>query len=466
MSSGRGDTRVDWYRQGVVALLTLGVQSASVWAITPVLTRVLPADAYGAVAQNMVVAVTLGQLLSLGLATAIVRLHHDLGDPVSARLVGTGIFGAALVGGLLALTPHLLQPVLAQGASHRMVRLVVMLSVALAGANLIAVQLRSAGKGLAAGALALTPSVISPVAGIVMVEVSGATADAYFLGASCFAGVFVTTAWWTLGLSVGLDRRTAGRALRLSLPTLPHLAGRQLLDVGDRVVVGAVLGSVAVGQYHAAYLMGAAPFLLLGAVNNAWAPSVFSRPGSQRIGYVRNGSLHLVRLAVSAAVSVACLAPFVLPIIYPGSGREMVQVTAVVVVAAPAQAVYLVGSAALLSVERVTAIAVCSVGAALLNIGLTIVLAPMGLAAVAVSTTVAVALLSVTVYWFARKQAGLPRLDGIFPLVVVAMSAVGVLMVAPEPPTWPWMILRVVVLAAAVATGQRSLRASFRGFGG
>lgn len=453
----------NWLREALFAVGTLAAQSAGVWAITPGLTRSLTAIDYGIVAQNMVVAITLAQFLSLGLGSAVTRLHHtrDL-KAGSKSLVGAGVLAAVVLGAPLVALPDLVLPLLATETSVAVARLTMLYAIAVSGVNLIAIYLRTAGRASSAGIAALTVSVTAPAAGIGLVLATGGAVTAFFLAATTTSFVVLVTFWVLVQVNVRVTRPLAARSLRIALPTVPHLASRQVLDVGDRIIIGAVLGSAAVGEYHAAYLVGSAPLLLLGAINNAWSPSVYARKELSRWSYLNAAQGHLIRLSVAASVATFCVIPYILPIVYPDASDEMSIAASLIAVVAPMQSTYLVASAAMFAVERIAAIAIVSVLSAVVNVGLTLLLAPLGLGWAALSTAVTVSMLAMVLLAVAIRSTPLKWPDRrTFAMLGLPWVVLAVVDAAPAERAPAGMVIRVVLFAIALGAGKQAVSRAF-----
>jgi O-antigen/teichoic acid export membrane protein len=73
------------------------------------------------------------------------------------------------------------------------------------------------------------------------------------------------------------DRASFQDALRFGAGLVPHDIGGQVIRMGDRLFLVALLGLASTGQYAVASSVGGIMLVIVAAFNRAWSPYVFSR---------------------------------------------------------------------------------------------------------------------------------------------------------------------------------------------
>ena len=347
--------------------------------ITPGITRALGPAEYGVVATHLVIIQTLGLLATLGLPGAITR--HALIEQSGLRGASRLVWQSAGVAAVAAVLGVATSPLWAPTATARPWTIAAGYAV-LGGAALSItasyqafVRARYQPWRFVAGSAAL--SIVAQASGLLLAR-ERHDAPAYLLGLSAaylavLAVMLVDLARQSRSLPAGVHRAGADLkdALLLGLPTVPHSLALLLVPGAVVLLANRSTGSHAAGQLQLLLLVGSAPALALGALNNAWAPSVYAAPEGHRGEVVATTSrLMLMGVAVLSLVT-ALLSPIALRILAPESflaGAPLWSVALVVAASVPTL-VYLCNVHLVFSSGRTSSLALLTpinlVGAAL-----------------------------------------------------------------------------------------------------
>ncbi|GAA2159174.1 lipopolysaccharide biosynthesis protein [Pedococcus bigeumensis] len=335
--------------------------------ITPGITRALGPAEYGVVATHLVIIQTLSLLATLGLPGAITR--HALIEQSGLRGAARLVWQSAGVAGAVAVLGALTSPLWVSAATARPWSVAAGFAV-LGGAALSVtasyqafVRARYQPWRFVAGSAAL--SIVAQASGLLLARQQHEAA-AYLLGLS--AAYLAVLAVMLVDLA-RQGRTLAGRANRASsdlkdallvgLPTVPHSLALLLVPGAVVLLANRTSGSHAAGQLQLILLVGSAPALALGALNNAWAPTVYgAREGTRGDVVATTSRLMLVGVCVLSLVT-ALLSPIALRILAPESfltGAPIWSVSLVVATSVPTL-VYLCNVHLVFSSGRTSALA-------------------------------------------------------------------------------------------------------------
>jgi O-antigen/teichoic acid export membrane protein len=283
-----------------------------------------------------------------------------------------------------------------------------------------------------------------------------------------------------IALSVGLlslpparrlwrERAVLGRVLVFSLPVLPQLLSNFVLGTSDRLIIGSDLGPVPVGRYQIAYGLACTALLMVGVLTAQWLPSLLRvRELAARRQAIAAARDRLGDMLIPVVLGLCAGLPELLRFWVSGEYHPAGLTTVVVAVAASTIpfTLYSCHSLVLFIQGSTKLITVINVVAALVNVGLNLVLVP----SLHIDGSAYATLVAYVVLWMAASLA--TRGSEIRPgpsrriagsVVVTALLAGGSVFV---PITGPAGILRwivaggcVVALAVMVRTAGRSLPA-------
>jgi len=334
---GRGSL----YTLGTVAPILANV------LVTPVVTRVLGRGEYGVVAIGLILVQVGAMVVGFGLAASITR--HGI-------LERSGVAGArALVLQGTALSTVLVVAAMLTGPLWGPAVLSVpwqpgLTWAALAAAGFVAVLnaqslLRVQDRPVPFVVMSAVATLGGPLTGLALVSWHASDADDYLFGlllgylAAGLAGI-------ALAVHGGRPRSERGdlvKALRVGLPAVPHLVALLLVQNALVLIVTRYFGPEDGGRMQIALLLGAAPALIVSALNNAWAPVVYRTAPEERGAALERTARDVAAVTVALSAGVALLAPFLLRFLAPAEFDpvELVPVAGVTAVGAVVSVAYL-----------------------------------------------------------------------------------------------------------------------------
>ena len=362
----------------------------------PVLTRQYPAEEFGVIVTGLLVTQLLALLCALGLPIAIGREFYrvDDGPERSRRLLAALVPISVVITGLAALTG----PLWAKVFSSTEFDSLHLLAVATAAPRALSLGaqsfFRAAQQPGAFVATGIGSSLGTQATGLAIAAATQGDPVAFF------AGIFGAQCVVALGshLAIGpLFGRRLGRLVRqvrevthYALPSILHAGAGVLIVSGDRILIERKIGLEAVGQYQVLYVGATLGLLTTASLNQAWGPQILQRASEVRWSVLRASSRHFLYIAGGLAAGAALLTPLALPFAAPYELPDLFAVTAIVSIATVGWAHYLSRSQVLFVERETRHLMVITPLAALLNIGLNLVLIDrFALLGAAISTLVA-----------------------------------------------------------------------------
>jgi O-antigen/teichoic acid export membrane protein len=433
-----GESRLDLRRLVAAAGLYAGAALAQRGVgllLLPLYTRALPPAEYGMLELFNTFTAVIGTVLALGFASAINKvLHADCETPAERQaLLSTALLvdlpvvllGAALlVLGARPLAGWLVGDV----AAADCVWLIAGQVVAATIWSLAVAMLRAQERALAFGVLNLAQFVLTAGLNVVFVAVLGWGVRGVLLGTLLAQLLALPVALLVAGRGSRLTiaPRLVRPLLQFGVLLLPMMLAGWVMDVSDRWVLRAYRDLDEVAVYAVGYKLGALldtavvwPFQL------AWPAFAFaaSRRAGHRDTYARTFT-YLVAVLSFAALAAALLAPSVLPWLAGPTYRDAARVVPWVALAYAANGAQFFFSPAVQLGGRVRSLAWYAPCAAVVNLGLSLLLVPrFGMMGAAASTLIAFAVLTVLVARTAQRVYPVPLESG--RLAVVIGAALG-----------------------------------------
>ena len=280
----------------------------------------------------------------------------------------------------------------------------------------------------------------------------------HLLGIFVFMGIWETAFALLLSAHVvkivgwgPLDKGVLLSALRYALPLLPAGLSIWVLDRSDRLVIGYYLGPESVGVYSASYALAALLMLLQTPLQITLFPKVSALWETNRATAVRYVSLSnklFLTLAIPFVVGVPVIAGSVLSrlgneeIGAGGGGTLTLLITAGVML----WGVSIMLTQIFFGARRTVPVGMVTVGAAVLNLLLTLLLVPVwGVSGAAFSTLVSYLAACVVFYLLSRQIARL-EFYWIHLLKCAAAALVMGLVLRVMTSAWPGAILSPIVV--------------------
>lgn len=380
--------------------------------LEPVLTRLLTPAQMGIWGTATVLLVALPPVLSLSLAQAVSRRWLDTGDGTRPALVRrslglqlavvaatTALVAAAALGleavgwTLLAWWPWLLLVLVTSAAEGWLL---------LPRALLTTMERAPAVVGLAA----LSTGLFLGLGGV-LAAAGVPVLLALMVGRSAGAVAAVGVGGWHLrgdGAQSPAPEAEAWTLVRQGLPWIPHLLSHALLRLGDRWVVGGLLGLPAVGLYTGVWFFADAVGLVSGSLNRALAPHYARLRGDvSRHGYLRRMHALYAWLVQSAVVGACALAPWTVRTLFGEAWHTEAPVAAWTALSGLPLAMYFPAASRAFVGELAGRTGHWTVGSAVLNVVLNLLWVPsLGLTGAALASVVAYGVLWAGVAWTAR----------------------------------------------------------------
>jgi len=465
--------------RGTIAYTAAAVIQRGIgFVLLPVYARVLtPAD-YGQIGVLMTIAAAVATVLSFGLETAIFRGYVRLADRPQElrRFVNT-------VGTFAIIAPLLLAVAAGLGLSSTF-------------ENAFEVPRSAVALGFIGAAL-LTSATVVPLAilraqerlreylrltGVQVVLTVGLTltlvvvlgwgvvgwmlAFAAASAALLVRGVIVVGHAW----SRELDARHLVAALAFGLPMIPHALAHWGLSLSDRMILGTYLDSAAVGVYYVAYLFGLPISLLAVGLSQAVQP-LYARAsiaGDRNRELARSVSDQALA-CILATMVVAVVGPPAVRAFLPSAYAPAASFVPWIALGHGLYALYFIPMNAITVLSgRNRWVWVVTLIAAIVNVGLNILLVPrIGATAAAINTVVGYAILvvGITIYMFRVVDRPVtfewPRIT--LGVAIVIAATIAAMLFTPEEPVLQ-LILRgglvAIVMGLFIAIRLGNLRSA------
>jgi O-antigen/teichoic acid export membrane protein len=438
-------------------------------AVTPVITRFMPPAEFGTVASAIAIMQVLFVVAGFGLDIGIQRHYTADGGAVDARrLLGLSILVASAATAVAFLTGPVWCAWLGLASFDAPVRLAVLWAGTSAVTACALALLRSQDRLGPFAAVSLLQSLVAALASMTLVIAVSPTATMFMLGQLLTQCVAVTVALVTTPpLLISRAHGPLVRsALLYSVPLVPSELSTFALGSSNRLVILAQLGAVPLAGFQIAYNVGSMPILALTALNYAWLPRFFAiGDADARADIAATSRDALLHLLSPVLLGFAFGTPIILRLWAPPSYHttDLVLVTSVIIVAALPNSLGLAATRRLLTTDRTVAISVITIAAGALNIGLNIVLvARLELVGAALATVISYSV------WAALLSAVAHRVHAVrrprwTVIVGVAVTVVGVLLLARMPDSGAYLAVRLVGGAVTVAWFAVLLRRLGRG---
>lgn len=391
---------------GQSSLYTLGeiLRGSLSFLLLPLYTRLLtPAD-YGIIGVMTPVYSLLSILMALGLPAALLRFYFDYKrddtelqsyvGTVSMTMIGSGL-AISLV--LTALGPWLFGLLLPNVPFHPYV----FLALWNAGISVISIipltLFRARQRAQFYIVFTLADFALNTGLIIFFVAVQREGALGSLRGQILSAAIMAVPALWIISRASAL--RFSWKLLRPSLlfglPLLPNLLGTWALNVSDRIVLDSLVPKDAVGLYTLGYQFGVLLNLIAIALNNAWTPFFYQNAGDRKNDAMIGSFItYQVLLMAMLALAVALLAQGVIRIIAAPAFWPSYRVVPWIAFGYVARFLAFFPVNGLLFNKQPKWVAVATIIAAIVNIGLNLLLVPrFGIMAAALNTFIAFAVL-------------------------------------------------------------------------
>jgi O-antigen/teichoic acid export membrane protein len=438
--------------------------------MTPILTRIVGVAEFGQLALTVVVAQLLGMTFSLGLPLAAQKEFAVAdGDRRSRGILAISTVLAIAASMVLVFAAPVWGPVVGLDRVLE-ARLAALWAGCFALTLTSLALLRSRDKLRMAIFVATLQSLGAQATGLALLYFWAPTVTSYLSGliigqgAAALVGLLALMPEWSALATI----RRYGGAFRFGLPMVPQQLSGFILGVGDRIVIRHILGSAAVGRYSVAYNVGSLGFILLVLLTQAWQPRIYALSDRVARSRLLASSRDLMNLLLIPVVcGLAAGAPLVLAVWVPPSFHpaELAPIVAIVAICTFPFGQFVTNLRALMSEGKTGRAAVASLVAAVVNIGLNIVMIPfLGITGSAIATVLSYALCARLTRPPVSSGLQVPGTSVL--LRTLIGGAVAVTLAIGFLPTSPvWLTVRLAIASAALLAFGMLLRRVVAGLG-
>jgi O-antigen/teichoic acid export membrane protein len=435
-----------WAGQTIVAAL-----------ITPVATRLLGPSQFGQVWAAIAVMQVLVALASFSLQTAVQRAFaEENGEAKARRLVALSVLLATTTVAIAYATGPLWSAPLGLGHFPLAVKYALAWGATTAMSNAALGLVRSRDQ-LGWFALAgLAQSIGAAGLAIAFVLVGRRDASNYLLGELVGQVLCVAVALFAARpvLPSRSDFPMLADALRYSAALAPGLLAGVVMDGSDRIVIHGDIGPSAVARFAVARNIGGIIAIFLVMLEIVWMPRLYALRDSPVVGAViRSSRDGLVVLSVCMSVAIAMASPVLLWAWVPHSFHpdHLLLVTALIAaMGAPLAA----GSSfvqVLLLANRSTRVSFATIGSAVINLGLILLVVPRyGIDGAAAVTLFSFTLQAAALWYFAMISGNLPPVGSW--LLALLVGGAAICIASSAIPVDPVAIVVRLLVAAVAAT--------------
>lgn len=416
----------------VFALATLTGRALN-FLLVPLFTRVLtPAD-YGVLAVAAMTGGLLITLLSLSIEASVLQMHTRpedadarsrlYGSIVAFWIVGSGAIALALqaawsLGAMPPVFGRAFEPYFPLVLWSSYLGIFPLLPAAIFTAR------QQAGR---AALLTIGPSVLATLLTVLFVAVLRQGVAGNFRAAlvASAASAAVSVAVLARITPLRLARSAILRALRFSLPLVPHTAANWALSLSDRWVLEKFVPTSEVGLYLLGYQFGSLTLIAGSSINSALVPIVNAclDDASRRDEVPRLGTFAFSAIAF-CGVGVAVFGSDAIRLLTPAGYHAASRIVPWIAAGFVVQGAYLVVSRGSFYVQNTSRIPFLTGTAALANVALNVALVPrFGIVAAAVNMVASYAVLALLHGWMAHRLYPIPWQYRSFATVLAAAAA-------------------------------------------
>jgi O-antigen/teichoic acid export membrane protein len=386
--------------------------------LLPIYTAYLETDDLGSVAIVVALQVVLVTILRGGISSAFFRFYFDSSEPARRLAVVRTSFWFTMASATLGLAAGLLlaEPIaelLGLGDQAGLVRAAFVGIWAQMNYEQLTALFRAEERSTAFVAASLTNIAVSVTATILLVVVyeQGALGVVVgnFIGTLCVYVALLAYRREQLGLD--FDRPLLREMQKFGLPLVPAALALIVINWSDRFFLSHFVGLEEVGVYEMGMRVASAMVLLLTAFRLAWPAFAYSIEDDDEARRTYAFVLtYLVFITSWVALALGLLAPWIVEVLSSDSSfDEGARVVAILAFAKAAYAAYIVMAIGVGRARRTQFNWVITGAAALVNVGLNLLLVPRyEMFGSAAATAAAFAVLFLGMTWYAQRVYPVP----------------------------------------------------------
>lgn len=398
--------------------------------LLPLYTTFLSPGEYGTVDLIMTYIILLVPAITIQLEMAAFRFLIDArNDEAYKKQIISNIF---YVVGLIVLVCVGLYFILNVFIDIPYAKLILINIVAMLLANLFLQIARGVGSNMKFAIGCILASIATLISGVVFVGILGLGADGMLMAAAMSNSVCTLYLFFALKLykymSLRSDKPLQKELIQYSFPLVPNGISWWVINVSDRTIISIVIGVAANGIYAVANRYAAIFTSLSGIFAMSWAESASMHIDSKdRNSFFSDTINASVRLFGSLGLVLIAGIPLVFSLLIDAQFNEAYLYIPVLIVAAFFNAIVGLYSAIYIAKKMTKQVANTSMIAAVINLGLTLILMHfIGLWAAAVATAIAYLAMAIYRHYDVKKYVTITYKKNIFAiLITVYIVAMG-----------------------------------------
>lgn len=421
MQCGRRGERVTTLRQlganSAIYAATNLMQRGTAFLLMPLYTLYLDPAAYGVLAIVTAVNGFFGIAFTLGLTGAVTRFYFEYQDDPATLAEFWGsilcfvmLLSILLAGVLLAIGEKLLRPFIGDVAFWPYVALGVMTTFFQPFFTTFLAVLQARNQASRYALISLAHFCLTTVLTVALVVLLRWGVTGALVATLVATAVFFALSLWLMRseLRFRLRWRHLRPALAYGLPQVPHSLASQTTAMADRLILNSRLGTAATGLYSVGAMIAMVVEVAASSVNRAYVPLSMSALKSRNPAELAQmrivGSLVVAGFCLLGASAGAFGPELVLLLTTPAFSRAA-SVIPVLVFGGVATAIYyLLVNVLFFDRSAIRLLPICTLTAAILNVGLALMLIPkFGLIGAATANLVAQMLAMVLVAAIGRR---------------------------------------------------------------
>lgn len=418
--------------------------------LIPVYTRVLTPEDYGVLALIGLATTIIGMVFQMGFNGAMIRFYHDYQERQRRVFFGSTFLFQMSATALASLAIALLSGPICRAlfGDASMARYLV---VSMAGAwlgligNVPSACLLIRERKWAVAALSVFGTLAGasfPLSFVVWLRMGVWGA---FLGTLAGTAAASAVNLWLTAREIDwkFDWAPVRRTLAFGLPLIPHLMSHWAINYFDRLLIQRFASTSEVGLYSLGYNFGLIMQLITGSINTAWAPFFYNinrEKGEERAKTeVARLTTYWLMAVGAAGLGLAALGPELLRLMAAPSFWGASKVVPVIVLSYLVHGMYFMAVNPIFYRERTGVLPWLSGAAAIVNVGLNLILVPRyGMMGAAWAAVAGYAALLALVLSYSRRIYRVPYEYGRGAVVLLVLAAcwLGTTLVSWESPAW------------------------------
>lgn len=428
--------------------------------LIPIYTQYLKPSDYGVLALLSILIIILCTITSCGLTNGISRYffyseeNASKNEIIWSPLIFVAIVSAFVVGALIIFSEKLSSLLLDTTGFAYLVTLTLI--------NVFASNIAAIARTVLVVEEQVWRLNFVNISGVVVGVLAGVICVVYMergvrgaVEAGLLASIFMAVTLWFFAMPkyrFAFNLGILKKQLRFSLPLVTAVIAFFFIDSSDRYLLNLYLPLSEVGLYNIGYQGGMVMMLIVGGFSTAWPPFYHKNnqngDGQKICSRVLNYYLPVASLF---ALVLSLSAPFALRLLTPQSYHEAYSVVPFVAWAYLLKGPYLIFLMGVLMKEKTSWQLSLEASAAVLNIGLNILLIPMiGREAAAITTLVSYTVMVLGAWWMTGQINPIPNLSLKKPVLIVASGGLlsGIVLIPGYASVSVWVLPLIIILGS------------------